>query len=143
MTMVEKLKSYEEQCRTYYEHSINGFYQIFFFSLNKKMLLFIEFRDMLELFERTSSLMSKAELNEQIQHSEKLLNEIKQEFDRIFNEKLNETNEEKSKNFDQLRPTLGHPARKNDLQEIDNRERKRQNELQQLVVQLRLKTIVK
>jgi hypothetical protein len=125
--------------RTFYQWFLSDFC----FSLNRKMLLFIEFRDMLELFERTSSLMSKAELNEQIRHSEKILNEIKQEFDRRFNEKLNETNEEKSKHFDQLRPTLGHPARKNDLQEIDNREKKRQNELQQLVVQLRLKTIVK
>ncbi|CAF0926257.1 unnamed protein product [Adineta steineri] len=122
-TMIEKLKSYEEQCRSYYEHSIN------------------EFRDMLELFERTSSLLAKAELNERTQQAEKVLNELKQQFDTILNGKFDDSTTEKSKNYDQLRPTLGHPARKNDLLEIDNREKIRQNELQQLVTELRLTTI--
>jgi DNA-binding IscR family transcriptional regulator len=102
----------------------------------------LEFRDMLELVERTSSLMAKLELNEQIQQAEKVLNEIKQQFDEIMEKKLNEDNEEKTKNFDQLRPTLGHPARKNDLEEIDNREKIRQTELQQVITQLRSNTIV-
>jgi len=97
---------------------------------------------MLELVERTSSLMAKLELDEQIQQAEKVLNEIKQQFDEIIEKKLNEDNEEKMKNFDQLRPTLGHPARKNDLEEIDNREKIRQTELQQIITQLRSNTIV-
>ncbi len=97
---------------------------------------------MLELVERTSSLMAKLELDEQIQQAEKILNEIKQQFDEIIEKKLNEDNEEKMKNFDQLRPTLGHPARKNDLEEIDNREKIRQTELQQIITQLRSNTIV-
>jgi hypothetical protein len=98
---------------------------------------------MLELVERTSSLMAKLELNEQIQQAEKVLNEIKQQFDATIDKKLNEDNEEKTKNFAQLRPTLGHPARKNDLQEIDNQEKLRQKELQQIMTQLRSNTIVK
>jgi hypothetical protein len=98
---------------------------------------------MLELVERTSSLMAKIELDEQIQQAEKILNEIKQQFDTIIEKKLNEDNEEKIKNFEQLRPTFGHPARKNDLLEIDNREKIRQNELQQIITQLRTNTIVK
>ncbi|CAF4455214.1 unnamed protein product, partial [Adineta steineri] len=57
------------------------------------------------------------------------------------NGKFNDSTTEKSKNYDQLRPTLGHPARKNDLLEIDNREKIRQSELQQLVTELRLTTI--
>src|SRR5438874_1775247 len=97
---------------------------------------------MLELIERTSSLMAKLELNDQIQQAEKVLNDIKQQFDTIIDKKLNEDNEEKSKNFEQLRPTFGHPSRKNDLQEIDNKEKIRQNEFQQMITQLRSNTIV-
>jgi hypothetical protein len=98
---------------------------------------------MLESVERTSSSMAKLELNEQIQQAEKVLNEFKQQFDETINKKLNEDNEEKTKHFDQLRPTFGHPARKNDLQEIDRQEKLRQNELQQTMTQLRSNTIVK
>ena len=98
---------------------------------------------MLELVERTSSLMAKLELDEQIEQAEKLLNEFKQQFDEVVQRKLEEDNEERTNHFDQLRPTLGHPARKNDLQEIDNQEKKRQTELQQTVTQLRSNTIVK
>jgi len=87
--------------------------------------------------------MAKLELNEQIQQAEKVLNEFKQQFDETINKKLNEDNEEKTKHFDQLRPTFGHPARKNDLQEIDRQEKLRQNELQQTMTQLRSNTIVK
>ncbi|CAF4692579.1 unnamed protein product [Rotaria sp. Silwood1] len=122
-TMIEKLKSYEEQCRVYHEHSIN------------------EFREMLESIERTSSLMAKLELDEQIQQAEKVLNDIKQQFDETLNTKLNESNEEKLKNFEQLRPTLGHPSRKHDLEDINNREKKRQEELQKTIIQFRSNTI--
>jgi hypothetical protein len=97
---------------------------------------------MLELVERTSSLMAKLELDEQLQQAEKTLNDIKQQFDSTVEKKLNEDNEEKTKNFEQLRPTLGHPARKNELQDIDNREKIRQTELQQIITQLRTNTIV-
>jgi type IV secretory pathway VirB4 component len=97
---------------------------------------------MLELVERTSSLMAKLELNEQIEQAEKILNDFKQQFDETINKILNEDNEEKLKHFEQLRPTFGHPARKNDLQEIDNQEKLRQNQLQQTITQLRSNTIV-
>ena len=139
--MIEKLKLYEEQCRVYHEHSINGFYYFKYF-IKTILFLFIEFREMLELVERTSSLMAKLELDEQLQQAEKTLNDIKQQFDLTVEKKLNEDNEEKTKNFDQLRPTLGHPARKNELQDIDNREKIRQTELQQIITQLRTNTIV-
>ncbi|CAF2574698.1 unnamed protein product [Rotaria sp. Silwood2] len=122
-TMIEKLKNYEEQCRVYHEHSIN------------------EFREMLELVERTSSLMAKLELDEQIQQAEKVLNDIKQQFDATLDKKLDESNEEKSNNFEQLRPTLGHPSRKNDLEDINNREKLRQDELQKNITQFRSNTI--
>ncbi|CAF3644133.1 unnamed protein product [Rotaria sordida] len=122
-TMIEKLKNYEEQCRAYHEHSIN------------------EFREMLESVERTSSLMAKIELDEQIEQAEKVLQDIKQQFDRILDKKLNETNEEKSKNFEQLRPTLGHPSRKNELEDINNQEKLRQDEFQKMIIQFRSNTI--
>ena len=143
-TMVEKLRNYEDQCRTYHENSINGPYQrsffVFFSSLN---FLLIEFRTMLELVEHTSSLMAKLELDEQLQQAEKVLNEIKQQFDATLNKTLNQADEEKEKNFEQLRPTFGHPARKNDLQNLDSREKKRQDEFQQTITQYRLNIIVK
>lgn len=138
--MVDKLKHYEEQCRVYHEHSINGLF--FFFYTPIIICLSLEFRDMLELVERTSSLMAKLELDEQIDQAVKNLNELKEQFDSTIETKLNEDNEEKSKNFDQLRPTLGHPARKTDLQEIDKREKIRQNDLQQTITQFRSNTIV-
>ena len=97
---------------------------------------------MLESVERTSSSMAKLELEEQVQQSEKSLNGFKQQFDETIDTKLTEDNEAKTKHFDQLRPTFGHPARKNDLQELDRQEKQRQNELQQSMAQLRTNTIV-
>ncbi|UJR28315.1 hypothetical protein I4U23_009559 [Adineta vaga] len=73
--MVDKLKHYEEQCLAHHAYSIN------------------EFRNILELFERTSSLMAKIELDEQIHEGEKSLFEFKQQFDMKFNEKLNHNRE--------------------------------------------------
>ncbi|CAF1026509.1 unnamed protein product [Adineta ricciae] len=122
-TMIDKLKGYEEQCRTYHEQSIN------------------EFREMLELFERTSSLLAKLELDEQTKQAENVLIGIKHKFDIICDENCQQSEKDKAKNFEQLRPTLGHPARKNELQEIDSHEKQRQNELQQLISDLRSKTI--
>jgi hypothetical protein len=141
--MIDKLKKYEEQCRTYHEQSINGLFVLSFTKLisNKKCCI-LEFRDILELVERTSSLMAKLELDEQVQQAEKVLLDIKQQFDSTIDNKLTEDNEEKNKSFEQLRPTFGHPSRKTDLQEIDNREKIRQDELQQIVNQLRTNTIV-
>lgn len=97
---------------------------------------------MLELVERTSSAMAKLELDDQVEQAEKILNDLKGQFEQIVNGKLTEDNESKSRHFDQLRPTFGHPARKTDLNEIDQQEKQRQNELQQMITQLRLTTIV-
>ena len=105
-------------------------------------LIDLEFREMLELVERTSSAMAKLELDDQVEQAEKILNDLKGQFEKIINRKLTEDNEEKSRQFDQLRPTFGHPARKNDLEEIDKQEKQRQNELQQAITQLRSTTIV-
>ncbi|CAF5109823.1 unnamed protein product, partial [Rotaria magnacalcarata] len=122
-SMIEKLKNYEEQCRTYHESSIN------------------EFRFMLELFERTSSLMPKIEFNEQTFQSEKVLIEFKQQFDTIIDKELNQSNCEKQTNLQQLRPTYGAPAKKSFLQAIDNQEKLRQENIQKLISQLRSTTI--
>jgi hypothetical protein len=61
----------------------------------------------------------------------------------ILNKNLNESNNEKDKNFELLRPTFGHPTKKNHLQTIDNREKLRQDDLQKIIDQLRSNTIVK
>jgi len=61
----------------------------------------------------------------------------------ILNKKLNESNNEKNKNFESLRPTFGDPAKKNHLQIIDNREKLRQDDLQKFIDRLRSNTIVK
>lgn len=105
-------------------------------------LIDLEFREMLELVERTSSAMAKLELDDQVEQAEKVLNDLKGQFEEIINRKLTEDNEETTRHFDQLRPTLGHPARKTDLEEIDKQEKQRQNELQQTITQLRSTTIV-
>ena len=97
---------------------------------------------MLELFERTSSLLAKLELDEQTKQAENVLIGIKRKFDITCDENCQQSEKDKAKNFEQLRPTLGHPARKNELQEIDNHEKQRENELQQLISDLRSKTIV-
>ncbi|CAM4857478.1 unnamed protein product [Rotaria socialis] len=122
-SMIEKLKNYEQQCRTYHENSIN------------------EFHFMLELFERTSSLMPKIEFNEQIFQSERVLIEFKQQFDMIIDKELNQSNCEKQTNLQQLRPTYGAPAKKSYLQAIDNQEKLRQENIQKLISQLRSTTI--
>ena len=110
------------------------------FSINK---ISIEFRTTLELFERTSSLMAKIELDEQIIQGEKILQEFKQQFDSIFNKKLHEFNDEKQQIFELLRPTFGHPAKKSDLQILDNREKIREDEAEKVINELRFNTIVK
>jgi len=102
----------------------------------------LEFREMLESVERTSSSMAKLELDEQIREAERVLSEFKQRFDETVENKLKEDTEDKTKNFDRLRPTFGHPARKTQLEEIDQQEKQRQAELQQTINELRTNTIV-
>lgn len=104
--------------------------------------MFLEFRGLLESVERTSASMAKLELDEQITLAEKTLNDLKQQFEETLDEKLNETTIEKDNNFDQLRPTLGHPTRKTELEQIDQQEKNRQDELLKMVTQFRSNTIV-
>jgi hypothetical protein len=111
-------------------------------SFYKQIFYFLEFRELLELFERTSSLVAKIELDEQIHETENILIKLKQQFMMIFNEKINAFNEEKIKNFELLRPTFGQPARKNDLQVIDKREQIRQDSVQKMINELQSNTIV-
>ncbi|CAF2342055.1 unnamed protein product [Rotaria sp. Silwood2] len=120
--MVDKLKNYEAQCRSYHENSIN------------------EFRNVLELFERTSCLMTKIEFNEQLFQAEKNLLDCKQQFDTILHKQLNESINEKQTNFQQLRPTFGYPAKKNHLQTIDNQEKLRQDNIEKICIELRSNT---
>jgi hypothetical protein len=86
--------------------------------------------------------MAKIELDELMIQAEKILLEFRQQFNMILNKKLNESNNEKEKNFELLRPTLGHPTKKNYLQTIDNREKERQDDIQKIIDQLRSNTIV-
>jgi hypothetical protein len=141
--MIEKLKAYEQQCRTFHEQSINGLIS----SFEKKnpifhQNIFVEFRSILELFERTSSLMAKIELDEQMREGEKVLFELKQQFNMILKENLSESNNTKEKNYDLLRPTFGHPTKKNYLQIIDNQEKQRQEDIHKILEQLRSDTMV-
>lgn len=115
---------------------------LFHGDLNSRLTV-LEFREMLELVERTSSAMAKLELDDQVEQAEKVLNDLQKQFEEFIERKLTEDDEAKSKQFDQLRPTFGHPARKNDLQEIDQQEKQRQTELQQTITQLRSTTIVR
>ena len=139
--MLEKLKGYDDQCRSYHENSVNGN------SLDEVRLShlrdhLLEFRDELESFERTASLMVKLELDGQIHQAEQVLIALKQQFDTALEKRLAESQQEEVNHFEQLRPTLGHPARKNDLQDIDNLEKTRLSSLEQLVQQLRSNSTV-
>ncbi|CAF1416429.1 unnamed protein product [Adineta steineri] len=121
--MVEKLKNYEEQCLSHHGYSIN------------------EFRNILEVFERASSSMAKMELDEQIIQGEKILFELKQQFDTTFNQNLNESTDEKQKYFELLRPAIGLPAKRSDLETLDNQEKIREDTLEKFINQLRTNTI--
>jgi len=116
--------------------------RFFFFHRADFFDCLLEFREMLESVERTSSSMAKLELDEQIREAERVLSEFKQRFDETVENKLKEDTEDKTKNFDRLRPTFGHPARKTQLEEIDQQEKQRQAELQQTINELRTNTIV-
>ena len=106
------------------------------------VILFLEFREKLELVERTSPLMAKLEFDEQVEQAEKVLTELKQQFDKTLDEKLKDANQTKADNFEQLRPVLGHPSRKNELQELDQREKQRQETIKETINQLRSNTMV-
>jgi hypothetical protein len=140
--MIEKLKSYEQQCRTFHEQSINGLISSFkkhYFNEKKPLL---EFRSILELFERTSSLMAKIELDEELRDGEKMLFDLKQQFHTMLRENLNGSNNEKEKNYGLLRPTFGQPAKKDHLHVIDDREKHRQENINKVLEQLRSTTMV-
>lgn len=140
--MIEKLKNYEQQCRSYHEHSINGLKSFFFFYPTEYISFSIEFRDLLESFESTSSLISKIELDELMIEGEELVFKYQQDFNLILDKELNKTNYEKEKNFQLLRPTFGHPGKKNHLQTIDNQEKTRQDNIQKTIDQFRINTVV-
>ena len=87
--------------------------------------------------------MVKLELEGQIHQAEQLLIARRQQFDTALEQRLAETHQEEVNHFEQLRPTLGHPARKNDLQDIDNLEKSRLTSLEQFVQQLRSNSTVR
>ena len=60
----------------------------------------------------------------------------------LLDKTLNESDNEKQKNFQLLRPTFGHPTKTNDLEKIDNQEKQRQDNIQNVIDQLRSNTIV-
>jgi len=86
--------------------------------------------------------MAKIQLDELIIQAENILLEFRQQFNMMLNKKLNESNYEKEKNFQLLRPTFGHPGKKNHLEIIDNREKKRQDDIEKNIDRLRSNIIV-
>lgn len=139
--MLQKLKGFEQQCRSFHEASINGSI-LSQQSLLSHFSILLEFRAILESFERISSLLAKIEFDEQLAEGEKTLFELKQQFSQALQEKLTESNEEKETNFEALRPNFGHPSKKNYLQTIDDREKQRQEELEKSIAELRSNTTV-
>lgn len=103
----------------------------------------VEFRTQLESIERTASLMAQLELDEQYERAEMFLKDLKEKFDRNLCEKVMKSVEDQEKNFEELRPTLGHPSRKSELEQLDQREKKRLDTVQQSLNQLRVETKVK
>ena len=101
-----------------------------------------EFRDILEFFERVSSSIGKIELQELMLDAEKNLTERKRQFDIDLNETLDQSNDEKTRNYEHLRPTFGQPARKHDLEQIDAREKRRQEDISKKIHNLRTDAIV-
>ena len=104
--------------------------------------LSLEFRSVLELFERATSLMAKIELDEHIHDGEKSLLEFKRQFDATFKKELNGSNDEKQKIFDSLRPTIGLPGKRTDLESLNSREKVRQEHLEKIISRLQADTIV-
>lgn len=96
----------------------------------------------LESFERISSLLAKIEFDEQLAEGQKTLFGLQQQFSQILHNKITQSNEEKETNFEALRPNFGHPSKKNHLQTIDDREKQRQEELQNCIAELRSNTTV-
>lgn len=86
--------------------------------------------------------MAKIEFDEQMAEGEKTLVELKQQFHQALEKKLDESNEEKDMNFEALRPNFGHPSKKDRLQTIDDREKQRQEDLQNIIAEFRSNTLV-
>ena len=86
--------------------------------------------------------MAKFELDAHVLSAEKDLMALKQQFDLKLNKKLNESNAEKARNLELVRPTLAQPSRRNDLDNIDNQERLRQHDLERFLGQLHSNTMV-
>jgi hypothetical protein len=86
--------------------------------------------------------MAKLEFDEQVGQAEKVLIELKQQFDKTLDEKLKDAKQTKADNFEHLRPVLGHPSRKAELQELDQQEKQRQDALKEAISQLRSNTTV-
>jgi hypothetical protein len=116
---------------------IDCFVSIFFFCI-----IHLEFRNILELVERLSSFIAKIELNQLLVNAEQNMNELKQRFDTTLTTKLDESNTDKLKNVKLLRPTLGQPAKHDELERIDKQEKSRQNQIEQIIQEYRLNTIV-
>lgn len=111
--------------------------------INRFCLIFLlEFRGILEQFERLSCSIGKIELEQHMKQAEQSLHEAKQRFDSELIRKINQSNIENKKNYDLLRPTFGQPSRKNELEEIDQRERSRLVDIDQKIQHLRISTIV-
>lgn len=87
--------------------------------------------------------MSKIEFNQLIIESEKILFDYQKNFHILLNKNLNQTKNDREKNFELLRPTFGHPGKKDHLENIDNQEKLRQIRVGRSIDQLRLDTIVK
>jgi hypothetical protein len=102
----------------------------------------LEFREILEQIELTSSQLARLEFTEQIQHAERTLHELKQRFDQTLTDKLTANDREKCAHFELLRPILGHPSRKSELDELDRREKARQNAYENMIDQLRNDALV-
>lgn len=86
--------------------------------------------------------MPKIEFDEQMLEAEKIIIEIKQQFDETLDKEFTQSVNGKQASLQRLRPTHGAPARKDELQAIDEREKARQETIQTTINQLRSTTVV-
>lgn len=103
----------------------------------------IEFRGELESVERTSCLLAKLELDDQLKEAEKSLHDIKEKYLKSIDEASKQTDQHRTIHLDQLRPTLGHPGRKTDLEILNQQEKERQDQFQENIDLLKNATIVR
>ena len=102
----------------------------------------LDFRHALDSFEQVSTSMARVELDAHVLRAERNLMELKRQFDLKLNKKLNESNAEKTRNLELVRPTLAQPSRRNDLDNVDNQEKIRQHDLERFLSQLHSNTMV-